>query len=81
VLDNFEQIVAHAPKTLGIWLAAAPEMRCVVASRERLRLGVEAVLDLGPLPVPPEGDDAVILFLDRRARQAPAWPSDRTTGR
>jgi len=61
ILDNFEQIVAHAEDTIGAWLAAAPEAQFLVSSRERLRLPGEQVLELGPLAMV----DAIDLFTDR----------------
>ncbi|MDO8375997.1 MAG: hypothetical protein Q7S91_02270, partial [Aquabacterium sp.] len=42
ILDNFEQIVPHAPSTLGRWLDRAPNAAFVVTSRERLHLPGEA---------------------------------------
>ena len=64
ILDNFEQLVALAPKTVSVWLKAAPEAILVVTSRDRLRLRGESCLALPPLPV----SDAVDLF--RSAAQA-----------
>jgi serine/threonine protein kinase/predicted ATPase/Tfp pilus assembly protein PilF len=39
VLDNFEQIVGLAAKTVGRWVEIAPQARFLVTSRERLGLG------------------------------------------
>jgi predicted ATPase len=58
VLDNFEQVAAHAEATLGTWLERAPLARFVVTSRELLGIAGEQVLALGPLP----RDDAVTMF-------------------
>lgn len=70
VLDNFEQVVAHAPESVGRWLAMAPESRFLISSQERLRLPAETPYELKPLPVPdsagdPAGSEAVQLFVQR----------------
>jgi len=70
VLDNFEQVTAHAEATVGAWLAAAPEARVLVTSRERLKLPGEVLFELGPLSLPEpgsdlEGSDAARLFIER----------------
>ena len=73
VLDNFEQVVASAPKTVGSWLEQFSGLRFVVTSRERLRLPGEVVLELAPLPLPTADEedkdqllrnDAITLFID-----------------
>ena len=61
ILDNFEQVAAHAADSLGRWLEAAPSARFIVTSRELLRLPGEHTLALAPLP----GADAVELFHQR----------------
>jgi predicted ATPase len=81
VLDNFEQLVAHAPATLGAWLEAAPAARFVVTSRERLRLREEVLVELLPLEQPREGQasagaEALELLLDRVRAQRPAYAPD-----
>jgi len=58
ILDNFEQLVSHAPETVSQWIRLAPEATFLVTSRDRLRLRSETVLSLPPLPV----DAAVALF-------------------
>ncbi|MEY3211224.1 MAG: hypothetical protein RIT28_1705, partial [Pseudomonadota bacterium] len=63
ILDNFEQVTALAPETVGRWLDVAPEARLLVTSRERLGLPGEVVLVLTPL----EEDAAVALFTARSA--------------
>ena len=62
VLDNFEQVIAHAPETVGRWMEMAPESRYLVSSQERLRLPGEAIYELKPLPL---DSDAVELFVQR----------------
>ncbi|MFQ5655296.1 MAG: AAA family ATPase, partial [Planctomycetota bacterium] len=77
VLDNFEQVVAAAEETIGLWRSRAPHLRCLVTSRVRLHLAGEQSCELTPLSVPPaRGDrpvmpdqlssyDSVRLFVDR----------------
>lgn len=68
ILDNFEQVVEHAPASLGRWLGRATEASFVVTSRARLHLSGEELFPLDPLPVP---GDAIELFVQRaRAQQA-----------
>ncbi len=77
VLDNFEQVAAHAAPTVGRWLDLCPEARFLVTSRERLRIEGEICVELDPLPA----EDAVRLFQERalavRARRLDG-PDDRT---
>ena len=76
LLDNVEQVVDVAPE-LGQLLAAAPELRLLVTSREPLRIGGEHLYDVPPLAAPAdvsdvravEATDAVQLFV-ARARAA-----------
>jgi serine/threonine protein kinase/predicted ATPase len=67
VFDNFEQVVAHAPLTVGRWLGMAPEAKFLATSREPLKLAGEEVLDLRPLLQ----EDGIDLF-ELRARAAGA---------
>jgi len=73
VLDNFEQVVAHAPATLSRWLDAAPAAAFVVTSRERLQLPGEQVLAIEPLAL---DGDAIDLFVERARAQRPAFVLD-----
>ena len=66
ILDNFEQVVEHAPATLGRWLDRSERAAFVVTSRERLRLAGEAVLALEPMAT---ATDAVELFVTRAREQ------------
>ena len=68
LLDNFEQVVEHAPPTLGWWLKLVPGASFLVTSQVRLELDDEQVLDLSPLPE----SDGVSLLLER-ARARGAW--------
>ncbi len=78
VLDNFEQVVAHAPATVEQWMVAAPLLRVVVSSRELLKVAQEAVFEVPPLRVPGKGDvvrtsEAVQLFVERARTVRPNW--------
>lgn len=68
VLDGFDLLVAHAADTVGRWLAAAPDARFLVTSRERLALPGEVAYEVSPLALE---SDAVQLFAER-ARAARA---------
>jgi len=73
VLDNFEQVVEHAPVTVGRWLDAAAEAAFAVTSRERLQLPGEDVYPLEPLPL---DKDAIDLFAARARSQRPDFAVD-----
>lgn len=49
LLDDLEQLAAHADTTVGVLLAAAPDTHVLATTRERLRLHPEVVYELGPL--------------------------------
>ncbi len=70
ILDNFEQVTAHAGATLGHWLDRAGDAAFVVTSRERLHLAGEEVLAVEPLPL---GLEAVELFAARAKAQRPGF--------
>ena len=76
VLDNFEQVVAHAAQTIGVWLGAAHQVRFIVTSRERLGIPSEHILSLEPLtPIA-----AVALFNDRALAARQGYkPEDMST--
>jgi predicted ATPase/class 3 adenylate cyclase/Tfp pilus assembly protein PilF len=65
ILDNFEQVVGHAPATLARWLDRANQAQFVVTTRNVLGLPGETTLALAPL----HEAEAVELFA-ARARQA-----------
>ncbi len=67
ILDNFEQIAAHAPETVGAWLERAAEARFIVTSRERLNLPAEDVQLIEPLAL----EAGIALFTERARRQRP----------
>jgi predicted ATPase/DNA-binding NarL/FixJ family response regulator len=70
VLDNFEHVLDAAP-ALGALLAAAPRVRVLVTSRERMHLHGEREVPVAPLPLPgvdPAGfvaTPSVALLLER----------------
>ena len=70
ILDNFEQVTAHAQATVGHWLDRASEAAFVVTSRERLHLAGEEVLAVEPLPL---GKEALELFAARARVQRPGF--------
>ncbi len=69
-LDNFEHLI-DAADTLARWLAACPQMKAIVTSRERLGIDGEWLLPVEGLGVPSAestniaGCDAVQLFVER----------------
>jgi predicted ATPase/class 3 adenylate cyclase len=75
VLDNFEQVVEAAPLVSGL-LAAAPGLRVLVTSRERLQVSGETEYPVAPLALSAaDGDsgssDAVLLFVERARAARP----------
>jgi predicted ATPase/uncharacterized protein HemY len=72
ILDNFEQVQAHAQATAGAWLDRAPEASFVVTSRERLQLRGETVIAVEPL----SSTDAIELFVARSQAQRPGFLLD-----
>lgn len=78
VLDNFEQLAEHAPASVSVWLAAAPDLRMIVTSREALRVRGETRFEVPPLRVPeaqgePEPSEATELFIERVRAVDPAF--------
>ncbi|MET0396285.1 MAG: diguanylate cyclase [Longimicrobiaceae bacterium] len=79
VLDNFEHLVA-GEELVGDLLRAAPRVRVLATSRERLSLREEAVYPLRGMPIPREGADAspahsiaLRLFANRARRHHAAF--------
>ena len=60
VLDNCEHVLEAAATWVEAALRACPELKVLATSRERLRVGGERVF-----PVPPLGDEAAELFVER----------------
>jgi predicted ATPase/DNA-binding winged helix-turn-helix (wHTH) protein len=61
LLDNFEQVVAHAAETVGIWMDLAEQAQFLVTSREVLGLPGEVVFPVSSLAAA----DARELFVRR----------------
>ena len=61
VLDNFEQVARDAERTLGVWLARAPDAKFIVTSREILGIAGEHAFVLPPLAT----DEGTELFRRR----------------
>lgn len=78
VLDNFEHVIAGAG-AVGDILEAAPGVKVLATSRERLGLRGERVFEVKGLPVPPvgaaavEGYDAAALFVECARRVNPTF--------
>jgi predicted ATPase/transcriptional regulator with XRE-family HTH domain len=74
VLDNMEHALDAGPWLVAL-LAAAPAVRCLITSRERLRVSGEWVIDLQGLPfaegatLEESGQTAAVLLFAERARQ------------
>lgn len=81
VIDNFEQVVEAAPQ-VGELIAAAPELKILVTSRELLRLTGEIEYQVPPLDLPNIDDssfeelssnEALMLFAARARNAKPAF--------
>jgi predicted ATPase/Tfp pilus assembly protein PilF len=64
LLDNFEQVVAAAPKVAGL-LEGCPRAKMLVTSRAPLHLRAEKELPIPPLAVPPLGQAPDLLPLSQ----------------
>jgi predicted ATPase/DNA-binding NarL/FixJ family response regulator len=79
VIDNVEHLLEAGSALVEGLLAACPNVRVLVTSRERLNVGGEVSWSVEPLPLPPVGGglepaellgyDAVSLFCKRAAEQ------------
>lgn len=68
IVDNFEHLVAHA-SLLSTILKAAPHVKLLVTSREKLALGGESLYVIGGLSLTPnEEEGAVKLFMEASKR-------------
>ncbi len=79
VLDNFEHLLDGGPR-LDDLLAAAPKLKLLITSRERLDLTAETVFNLSGLALPPANrpdealcSGAVRLFIDGARRARPGF--------
>jgi len=70
ILDNFEQVSALAPTTVGRWLERTALASFMVTSRELLHIAGETVFPLEPLPL---DTDAIELFRVRARAQRPEF--------
>lgn len=52
VLDNFEHLADTGATVIGELMERAPNLHCLVTSRQRLRIGQEREFPLMPLPTP-----------------------------
>jgi len=68
ILDNFEQVI-DAALTVSALLGATPNVKIIVTSRERLRVGFEQLYPVDPLPE----DDARALFMERARAVVPSF--------
>jgi predicted ATPase len=80
-LDNCEHVLAPAAALVRELLERAPSLRVVAASRERLHLRGEHVLELAPLGLPERVEDverseAFVLLLDRLRRARVGYAVD-----
>lgn len=82
LLDGCDRLVDACARLVATLLQAAPDLRVLSTSRRPLHIAGEAVLPVGPLPVPVEADstasalaqcDAVALFADRAAAIRPGF--------
>jgi predicted ATPase len=79
VLDNLEHVVRAGRDLVAQILLAAPQVRVVATSRERLRLVSEQLYDVPPLALPAgdvaefEENDAVQLFVGRAQAADPTF--------
>jgi predicted ATPase len=71
VLDNFEQVLAAAPKVAEM-LAQFPKLKLLITSREALHLAAEHEYPVAPL----HEREAVALFVERAAAAKPDFAAD-----
>jgi predicted ATPase/class 3 adenylate cyclase len=71
VLDNFEQVLAAAPRVAGL-LEQHPALRLLVTSREPLHIAGEREYPVAPLPE----QEAVTLFMQRATAAKPDFAED-----
>jgi predicted ATPase/class 3 adenylate cyclase/uncharacterized protein HemY len=70
ILDNFEQLVEHAPDTVGRWLDRSVLATFLVTSRERVHILGEEILPIEPLSL---NKEAIDLFTARASAQNPRF--------
>ncbi len=75
VLDNADHVLEPVARALAVWNALAPEVRCVLTSRELSHAPGEMGVELAPLGCSLNGD-AVGLLLDRARAVRPGFEAD-----
>lgn len=79
LLDSFEQLADQGASIIQAMLEQAPGLKCLVTSRQPLRVDAERVYPLSALPVPKSSDSveelirnpSVALFVDRAQAALP----------
>lgn len=71
VLDNCEHVIVEAASVAETLTRRCPGVSVVVTSREPLRVPGETEWRVPSMAVPPAGDDAVRLFVDRAVKVRP----------
>jgi len=82
LLDNCEHVLDPVAALAERLLADCPNVTMVTTTRERLRVGGEALCPVPPLPTGTPDDPAVRLFVERAAAVSPGFsPSARDVDR
>lgn len=77
LLDDADAVLGPMADLISDWRAAAPGVRILTTSRERLRIRAESTINLGPLSCAGGADsEAARLFADRVAHQQGSAPLD-----
>ncbi|WP_410609948.1 BTAD domain-containing putative transcriptional regulator [Amycolatopsis sp. lyj-109] len=84
LLDNCEHLIDAVAHLVATLLPRCPGLRVLATSREPLAVDGEALVPLGPLPLPGPDDDvrevaSVRLFTERAAAVRPGFDVDETT--
>ncbi len=69
VIDDFDHLVPAAEETVGRWLELAPDLRCLVTSRQALGVAGELRYEVLPLAA----EDALALFVERVRATSPGF--------
>ncbi|MCK2218588.1 winged helix-turn-helix domain-containing protein [Actinomadura sp. ATCC 31491] len=87
LIDNCEHLIDAVARLVAALLSRCAGLRVLATSREPLAIGGEALVPLGPLPLPAPDDDAerarradaVRLFAERAQAVRPGFDVDDTT--
>jgi predicted ATPase/DNA-binding SARP family transcriptional activator len=87
LMDNCEHLIDAVAHLVAALLARCAGLRVLATSREPLAIGGEALVPLGPLPVPDQDTDldqargtaSVRLFIERAAAVRPGFAADAAT--